>query len=53
VGLTLASAPTRSGRLGMWKSCSMTIVQLRAPATPLFYMTLCKGGATAIDGRHP
>jgi hypothetical protein len=51
--LLLASAPTRSGHLGMWESYSMTIVGLRAPVTPLFYMALCEGGSTATDGRRP
>jgi hypothetical protein len=52
VGLPLASAPTRSGHLDMWESCSMIIVGLCAPTTPLFYMVLREGGPTAIEGRR-
>jgi hypothetical protein len=36
VGLPLASTRMRSGRLGMWESCSMAIVGLRALTTPLY-----------------
>jgi hypothetical protein len=36
VGLPLASTCMRSGRLGMWESCSMAIVGLRALTTPLY-----------------
>jgi hypothetical protein len=42
VRLPLASAHMRSGHLGMWESCSATIIRLCAPTTPLY---LC--GATS------
>jgi hypothetical protein len=36
VGPPLASAPIRSGHLGMWESCSTVIIGLRALVTPLY-----------------
>jgi hypothetical protein len=45
VGLPLASAPMRSDHLDMWESYSTAIIGLRAPAAPLFYMTLREGGS--------
>jgi hypothetical protein len=53
VELPLASAPTRLDRLGMWESCSIAIVGLHAPTTPLFNMTLREGGSTATYDRRP
>jgi hypothetical protein len=53
VGFPLASAPTRSVRLGMWESCSMAIIGLHAPMTPLIYIALREGGPTAIHGKRP
>jgi hypothetical protein len=44
VGFPLTSAPIRSGHLGMWESCSTSIIGLRTPVTLLFYMALREGG---------
>jgi hypothetical protein len=54
VVLSLASAPTGSGRLGFCgESCIIAIIGLHAPTTSSIYMALYEGGPSATHGKRP